>query len=65
MGRYNLYAPGHVREWLGLKEVAHQGEAGSGKPLSINKGKAESILKGLTGKTGGVTSIREGTVKLE
>lgn len=52
MGRSNLYAPEHGSEWLGLKEAAHQGEAGSGKSLSINEGKAELILKGLTGKTG-------------
>lgn len=52
MGRYNLCAPGHGWEWLGLKEAAHQGEAGSGKSLSTNEGKAESILKRLTGKTG-------------
>lgn len=30
---------GRVCEWLGLKEIAHQGEAGSGKSLSINEGK--------------------------
>jgi len=36
--RYDLYAMGHVCEWLGLKELAHQGETGSGKSLSVNEG---------------------------
>ena len=30
---------GRVCEWLGLKVIAHQGEGGSGKSLSINEGK--------------------------
>lgn len=41
------------------------GRSGSGKSLSINEGKAELILKGLTGKTGRVTSIREVPLKLK
>lgn len=32
---------GHVCEWLGLKEWAHQGGAGSGKSLSISEGRGK------------------------